>query len=94
MANERVCPGNPRSKSCRGCKVLSARDCGDSDSQPGAGRRIGQAHPRAKLTREMVDLMLALYEDHGVSMGTLAVWFGVSKWTVRDAVKYLTWIAR
>ena len=73
--------------------MLSARLGGDGGRQGSAGRRIGQAHPRAKLTREMADLILVLHEDRGVSMGKLAVWFGISKWTVRDVVKYLTWTA-
>ncbi len=95
MGESRICAGDLCGQGCRGCKVLSFRSDRHSGGarNKGAGRLIGADHPRAKLTREMADLILTLHEDRGVSMGKLAVWFGVSKWTVRDVVKYLTWTA-
>jgi len=62
-----------------------------------AGRRIGESHPRAKLTDHEVDLIRDLIEDtvdpatgkvvlKGLSYGEIARKFEVSKGTVFDIV--------
>jgi hypothetical protein len=50
------------------------------------GHRIGEGHPRAKLSDEQVEEMRQLYEqgDHGYRR--LSTLFGVPKRTVRDIV--------
>lgn len=63
-----------------------------------AGRRIGESHPRAKLTDHEVDLIRDLIEDtvdpatgkvvlKGLSYGEVARKFEVSKGTVFDIVR-------
>lgn len=50
------------------------------------GRRIGEDHPRAKMTDAEVDLLLELRDD-GWSYGSLARKFEVSKSQVRNIVQ-------
>lgn len=50
------------------------------------GRRIGQSHPRAKLTDHDVDLIRDLYEDGGWSYRTLADKFEVRKSTIQKII--------
>lgn len=56
-----------------------------------SGHLISESHPRARLRRWHVDLILDLHEDAGVSLGVLARWFGVSKECVRDICNYRNW---
>ncbi len=48
----------------------------------------GETHPKAKLTDAEVDLMRSLYEDDGISLGTLSVVFETPKDTVRRICNY------
>lgn len=52
------------------------------------GRRIGQSHPKAKLTDNDVDLIRDLYEGGGWSYRTLADKFEVRKQTIHKIVTY------
>lgn len=52
------------------------------------GYRVGQYHPRAKLSDHEVDLIRELYEEHGLSMQEIADKFEVAKSTVQDIVTY------
>ncbi len=52
------------------------------------GNRIGDSHPRAKLSDEQVEEIRELYDDGFYSYLTLAKRFGVDKWTIRDIVKF------
>lgn len=53
----------------------------------GAGLRIGEDHPNAKLTDYEVELMRRLHEQ-GMSYKTLAKKFGVSKGAVAKICRY------
>lgn len=55
------------------------------------GYRRGENHPRTYFTREEVDHMRDLYEDHGVSISEIARLYGIPRSTVRDVVHYYTW---
>lgn len=48
------------------------------------GRRVGEHHPRARLTDADVDHIRTLYEEGAVGYKTLGKVFGVSWQTVRD----------
>jgi IS30 family transposase len=50
------------------------------------GSRVGETHPRAKLTDHDVDLIRELHEA-GLSYRVIAIKFSVAKSTVRDIVK-------
>lgn len=50
------------------------------------GARCGEAHPRARLSDEDIDLIRELHEA-GVGYRTIAAKFETSKSTVRDIVK-------
>jgi DNA invertase Pin-like site-specific DNA recombinase len=54
------------------------------------GRRIGECHPKAKLTDDDVRLMRELRERYGMSYGKIAEKFECSLWTVREIVNYQT----
>lgn len=54
----------------------------------GRGQRLGEAHPRAKLSDEDVELIRAIYEEGMESLSTLAHVFGVSKGIVGDIVSF------
>lgn len=56
--------------------------------KPGETRRHSAPHWRAKLTDEEVELIRELYEDGLWSYSALGVVFEVSRYTVRDIVKY------
>lgn len=56
--------------------------------KPGETRRHPAPHWRAKLTDEEVELIRELYEDGLWSYSALGVVFEVSRYTVRDIVKY------
>ncbi len=47
------------------------------------GQRVGDSHPRAKLTNREVDLLLQLREEEGWSYNQLADKFEISKSGVR-----------
>ena len=50
------------------------------------GSRVGETHPRARLTDHDVDLIRELHEV-GLSYREIAIKFNVAKSTVRDIVK-------
>lgn len=52
------------------------------------GRPIGEGHHNARLTRHDADLMRELREEHGLSLGTLAAKFEVSRTTVMRVCRY------
>lgn len=52
------------------------------------GNRLGEAHQRAKLSDEDVELIRAIYEEGMESMATLAVVFGVGKTTIADIIGF------
>lgn len=52
------------------------------------GRRIGESHPRARLSDHEVDLMLTLREEYHMSYGMLAAKFECSKSSVAKLCKY------
>jgi hypothetical protein len=43
------------------------------------GRRVGETHPRAKLTNHDIDLMFELREQHGLSVAEIAAKFEISR---------------
>lgn len=47
-------------------------------------RYIGDSHPRAVLTNDEVDRLVAMREAEGLSYNRLAEIFGISKSSVRD----------
>lgn len=52
------------------------------------GQRVGETHPRARLTDADVDLIRELREDHGLTYQQLADKFDVSKSLIRYICKY------
>lgn len=50
------------------------------------GRRIGEDHPRARLTDTEIEIVLELYAN-GLGYGRIAAKMGVSKSAVRQWVK-------
>lgn len=52
------------------------------------GNRLGEAHQRAKLSDEDVELIRAIYEEGMESMSTLAQVFGVGKTTIADIINF------
>lgn len=52
------------------------------------GNRLGEAHQRAKLSDDDVELIRAIYEEGMESMGTLAHVFGVGKTTIADIINF------
>ena len=54
------------------------------------GHRIGESHPRARLSDTDVSLIRTLHEEHQLGYGTLAEKFGVAKSTVQDICTYRT----
>lgn len=52
------------------------------------GRRIGQYHPRAKLTDHEVDLIFELYDEgRGLSMAEIARRFETRRSTINEIIK-------
>lgn len=52
-------------------------------------RRIGEDHPKAKLTNRQVDEVFAM-RDRGLSYARIAMRFNVSKACIRDILVYRT----
>jgi len=52
------------------------------------GLRIGQSHPRAKLTDTEVELVRLLHERHGFGYRRLAEKFEIGVSTARDICRY------
>ena len=52
------------------------------------GNRVGEDHPRAKLTDHEVELIRQLHEEGGLSLREIAEKFEVTKGTVHDIVNY------
>lgn len=52
------------------------------------GNRLGEAHQRAKLSDEDVELIRGIYEEGMESMGTLAKVFNVGKTTIADIIGF------
>ena len=50
------------------------------------GRRVGESHPKARLTDHEVDLLFALYEQ-GLTIVEIATKFEMPKSTVNDILK-------
>lgn len=50
------------------------------------GRRVGESHPRAKLTDREVEMIHQLHEQHGLGYRRIAAKFECSWYTVRDIV--------
>lgn len=55
-----------------------------------SGHRVGEWHPRAKLTDEQVAKMRRMYRSGTVGYKVLAEEFGCGESTVRDIVQYRT----
>lgn len=53
-----------------------------------SGHRIGQAHLRAKLSDDDIELIRDIYDEGMVGYGTLAKAFNVPKWYIRDIVTF------
>lgn len=55
-----------------------------------SGRRVGQAHPKAKLTDREIDLIRELFEDEGLSVPEIVAKFegAVGRAHVHRIVKY------
>lgn len=53
-----------------------------------SGHAIGEAHHRAKLTDEDVELIRDIYDEGMASYSTLANVFGVKKSTIRDIITF------
>ena len=51
-------------------------------------RRIGENHPRSKLTDEQVDRIRDLFEDHDLTYNQLAEMFQVPKTTIASICQY------
>ena len=54
------------------------------------GSRIGEGHPRAKLTNRDVERMRFFHEAGGWSVPQICRVFNVPRWTVRDILDYKT----
>lgn len=54
-----------------------------------SNRRIGEDHPKAKLSNKQVDEVFAM-RDRGLSYGRIAMRFNVSKACIRDILIYRT----
>lgn len=54
------------------------------------GHRMGESHPRARLSDHDVELMRRLHEEHGLGYGTLADKFECGASTARDICTYRT----
>ena len=52
------------------------------------GYRVGESHPKAKLSDAQVEQIRSLYEEGFVSYRTLAKWFGVPRTTVSSICNY------
>jgi hypothetical protein len=50
------------------------------------GRRIGEDHPRAKLSNAQVDELLELHDEQGWGYRRLAKKFGISRGHARDII--------
>lgn len=53
-----------------------------------AGCRVGEYHPKARLSDAQVDLIRDIWEEGFAGYATLAKHFGVSKSTIRDICRY------
>ena len=53
-------------------------------------RRVGERHPKARLSDQDVEMIRVLHEEHGLGYGQLAEKFEAPRSTVRDVCKYLT----
>lgn len=54
------------------------------------GRRIGESHPKSRLTDEQVDRIRDLHEDHDLSYDQLANLYQVHKSTIASICQYRT----
>ena len=52
--------------------------------------RLGERHPKAKLSDDDVRLIRELREKHGLPYSKIAEKFECSLWTVRDIATYAT----
>lgn len=52
------------------------------------GRRIGESHPRAKLTDRDIDLIRELHEEHGMGYKTIARKFETCHMTIAKICRY------
>ena len=52
------------------------------------GYRVGESHPKAKLSDAQVEQIRSLYEEGFVSYRTLAKWFGVPRTTIAGICSY------
>lgn len=57
------------------------------------GHRVGEWHPRAKLTAEQVASIRAEYVPYVTGMGALARKYGCGRSTIRDIVTLSTRVA-
>lgn len=57
------------------------------------GHRVGECHPKARLTTEQVKAMRAEYIPHVNGTTTLARKYGCGRSTARDIVNYATRVA-
>lgn len=71
--------------------MTASRSRSRSTSRSGSyGHRRGEAHPRANLTDQDVELMRELHEQHQLGYKRLALKFECSKETARDVCTYRT----
>lgn len=54
------------------------------------GHRIGDSHPRTKLSDRDVELIRQLHERHGIGYGTIAKKFDTPRSTIATICRYQT----
>ena len=52
------------------------------------GHRIGESHPRARLSSDDVTMIRTLHEEHGLGYRTLADKFETPRETIRSICRY------
>lgn len=52
------------------------------------GRRVGQSHPKAKLSDEQIDKIREDHEERGMTAGQLAIKYGSTKKTIEPILSY------
>lgn len=72
--------------------VSKGRDAGTVGSWNGGPSRPEKAHLAKITSMEMAEEIRRVFRETGMSKVAIAQMFGVSDCTIRDVVKYRTWI--